>query len=420
MKRRFLSLVLCALMLTAAFLVGCGERSEEEIIADIAANAKQPYTVTLWIPTNDTTTPEAVQMVEDAINEILRKDFSTEIDLHAIKDSEYEAAVSACMDEIQALLDAGATPAKSIMDTKVANKDVTVIKTEEGTYETVYPAVENTQMDIFLTRSQAEFEKYAKAGQLASLQAYLDGSYSNLAKVIYPTLFELTKYNGATYGIPVNHAIGEYTLIVIDKALADTYNSEYEADVTTATTLADLKEFIAWAGEHTTVALSAVKEDLTEDDQAVFTELPGTSDTAAVRVVKGDFVDLENYRKDSYVIKYQMPVATAEDAFSSMFVISTYSVENSLKNPRAMEVLEFINTDVEIKTLLQYGIEGVHYKLNYAEDDASMSNPTLEMISDDYSMNTLYTGNVYKSYRAEGVTMADSWVTAKEQNLDSK
>ena len=411
MKRRFLSLVLCALMLLSVVLAGCGTRTEEEIIADIAASAKQPYTLSLWIPTNDTTTPEAIQAVEDAINVIIRKEFSTIIELHAIKDSEYEAAVAAKLNEIQSLLDGGATPANMI------EHKTKVVKTEDGTYETVYPAIENTQLDIFLTRTQADYDKYVAEGKAASIQSFLDGAFRNLNKVIYPILMDGIKKNGSAYGLPVNHAIGEYTLAVVDKALA----TEYQLDVETAT-LAELNDFILWAKNRADVALSAAREDIADADIATFDALSaagcvGISDKAAVRIVKGDFVDLENYRKDSYVIKYKMPVATAEDIFSSVFVISTFSIQTSA-SPRAIELLNYLNTNEELKTLLQYGIEDVHYELVYAEDDLDLSDPTLTIISDDYSMNTLYTGNVYKSFRGEGVTLADSWVTAKEQNLD--
>ena len=411
MKRRILSLALCALMLLTVFLVGCGERSVDEIIADIAASAKQPYTLSLWIPTNDSTTPEAVQAVEDAINVILRKEFSTSIELHAIKDSEYEATVAAKLNEIQSLLDNGATPANMI------EHKTQVVKTEEGTYETVYFPVEDTQLDIFLTRTEADYTKYVSEGKIASIQSFLDGAYRNLNKVIFPTLMDGIKKNGSAYGLPVNHVIGEYTLAVVDKALATEYGLSADA-----ATLADLNDFIVWAKDRVDVALSAAKEDINEADVATFEALVeagcvGTSDKAAVRIVKGDFVDLENYRKDALVIKYKMPVATTEDIFSSVLVISTFSIQNNA-NPRAIEFLDYLNTNVELKTLLQYGIEGVHYQLNYAEDDLDLSDPTLEIISDAYSMNTLYTGNVYKTFRGEGVTMADSWVVAKEQNLD--
>lgn len=421
MKRRFLSLVLCALMLMSAFLVGCGEKTDEEIINRIASEAKQPYTLAVWIPTNDTTTAEAVQAVEDAINAILTKEFSTAIEIYAIKDSEYEQAVADRLAAIQALTDGGAESAKSIMDTKVKNGDVTVIKTEGGTYETVYPEVMDNQLDIFVVRSKADMKKYVEAKQIASIQSHIDGLYRNLTKVVYPTFFDQMKKDlGACYGVPVNHVIGEYTLAVIDKKLADAY----EGDISEAATLADLKEFILWAKTQTSVALSADAADIASADADTFTALQeagcvGTFDTAAVRIVKGDYVDLENYRKGSYVIKYQMPVATEEDVYASILAISTFSVENALANPRAIEFLHYLNTNEELKTLLQYGIEGVHYQLNYAEDDVNLEHPTLEIISDDYSMNTLYTGNIYKTYRGEGVTMADSWVTAKEQNLDS-
>ena len=429
MKRKILSLVLCALMLMSAFLVGCGEKTEDEIIARIAKNATQPYTITLWIPTNDTTTPEAVQAVEDAMNEILRKEFSTEVKIYAIKDSEYEAAVEARLNEIKGKIDAGAESAKITMDDKVKNGDVTVIKTEAGTYETVYPDVLDTQMDIFLTRTKEDFVKYKSAGQLASLYNHLTGLYRNFDKIIATNLLR----NGETYwheryGVPVNHVIGEYSFLVVDKTLADKYNATLKAedkiDFASLTTLADLEAFITWAKGQTTVALSGNKDAFTADDQTVWQTLSdagcvGASDDAAVFYAKGDFVDLENYRKDSYVVKYEMPVATEEEIFSSVFVISSYSVENPTTNPRAMDFLYYLNTNVTMKTLLQYGIEGVHYELVYAEDDINLENPTIKIISDDYSMNTLYTGNVYKTYRAEGVTLADSWETAKEQNLDS-
>ena len=429
MKRKILSLVLCALMLVSAFLVGCGEKTEDEIIARIAKNATQPYTITLWIPTNDSTTAEAVQAVEDAMNEILRKEFSTEVKIYASKDSEYEAAVEARLNEIKGKIDGGAEAAKLIMDDKVKNGDVTVIKTEAGTYETVYPDVLDTQMDIFLTRTKADFDKYKSAGQLASLYNHLTGLYRNFDKIIATNLLR----NGETYwheryGVPVNHVIGEYSFLVVDKTLADKYNATLKAedkiDFASLTTLADLEAFITWAKGQTSVALAGAKDVFTAEDQTVWQTLSdagcvGTSDDAAVFYAKGDFVDLENYRKDSYVVKYEMPVATEEEIFSSVFVISSYSVENPTTNPRAMDFLYYLNTDVTMKTLLQYGIEGVHYELVYAEDDINLENPTIRIISDDYSMNTLYTGNIYKTYRAEGVTLADSWETAKEQNLDS-
>ena len=429
MKRRIFSLILCALMLMSAFLVGCGDKTDDEIIARIAKNATQPYTITLWIPTNDTTTAEAVQAVQDAMNEILRKEFSTEVKIYAIKDSEYEAAVEARLNEIKEKIDAGQESAKSIMDTKVKNGDVTVVKNDDGTYETVYPDVLDVQMDLFLTRTKADFDKYKGAGQIASLYNHMTGLYRNFDKIIATNLLK----NGETYwheryGVPVNHVIGEYSFLVVDKELADKYNKtlseEAKIDFASLKTLSDLEAFITWAKGQTAVALSGAKDAFTADDQTVWQTLSdagcvGTSDDAAVCFAKGDFVDLENYRKDSYVVKYQMPVATEEEIFSSVFVISTYSVENATTNPRAMDFLYYLNTNVTMKTLLQYGIEGVHYELVYAEDDINLENPSIRIISDDYSMNTLYTGNIYKSYRGEGVTLADSWETAKEQNLDS-
>lgn len=409
MKTRFLSLFLCALMLASVLLVGCGDRTEEEIIKDIAESARQPYTLSLWIPTNASTTQAEIDKVEAAINELLKQEYSTQIELHAIKDSEYEAAVLARMKEVEAKLAAGSTQANKIVH------ETKVIKTEGGTYETVYPEMVDTQMDIFLVRGKSDFTTLISEKRISSLHTQITGKYRALTKHIYPTLMDAGLQGATYYGVPVNHVIGEYTLAIVDKALAD----EYELDTTTVSSLADMKEFLVWASEKG-VALSAQDADINEADSEVYAELKaagcvGTSDAAAVKLVKGDFVDIEEYSKDSYVVKYTMPTLTEEDKYASIFAISTYTISID----RSMEILAFLNTNREMKTLLQYGIAGDHYELVYEEDDIDLSDPTIKILKDTYSMNTLYTGNVYKTYRGEGVTFADSWVTAKLQNLDT-
>jgi hypothetical protein len=104
------------------------------------------------------------------------------------------------------------------MDTKVKNGDVTVVKNDDGTYETVYPDVLDVQMDLFLTRTKADFDKYKGAGQIASLYNHMTGLYRNFDKIIATNLLK----NGDTYwheryGVPVNHVIGEYSFLVVDK-----------------------------------------------------------------------------------------------------------------------------------------------------------------------------------------------------------
>ena len=55
-------------------------------------------------------------------------------------------------------------------------------------------------------------------------------------------------------------------------------------------------------------------------------------------------------------------------------------------------------------------MEGTHWKLNDKDDTV------IDIISGDYKMNLVETGNVYMTYPGEGIPMS-YWDYAKEQNL---
>ena len=76
-----------------------------------------------------------------------------------------------------------------------------------------------------------------------------------------------------------------------------------------------------------------------------------------------------------------------------------------------MEIITLLNTSEEIRTVLQYGVEGQHWK----QDE--LDNSVIVQLSDEYNMNIMDTGNVYMTYPDYGAAM--DWSSEKTQNLDS-
>jgi len=133
--------------------------------------------------------------------------------------------------------------------------------------------------------------------------------------------------------------------------------------------------------------------------------------TSKVAVTYDYLLPMETENSDDYYyIQTETPVMNYENIFESIFAVTSYAAEYD----RAVEILYNLQTDEEIRTLLQYGIKGEDYQL---EDGV------LEMIKNNkgeyaYKMNSLYTGNGYLTYPAEGVEM-DAWEYVKDINYDS-
>ena len=96
-----------------------------------------------------------------------------------------------------------------------------------------------------------------------------------------------------------------------------------------------------------------------------------------------------------------------EDIFGAMFAVSAYTKNLS----RSMEIITYLNTDPTFRTILQYGVQGVHW--DYERED---SEETIKILNNDYQMKLTDTGNVYMTYPGPGISK-DVWKYGKEQNL---
>lgn len=491
--KKFLCIVMCLTMFLVPMLTGCGETATdgEEAVADTEV-VRYPMTLSLWLPTDENTTDEAIKLVETELNKLTTAKYDTAIELHAISADDYAKAIE---DKLLSIDDVKKAQEKAKADAEKERVDnihsgivaTDAVETEEvddngeTTFEaettvdeygqsiTIYPAVEDDQLDIFLVKGYDEYLNYIEEGLVQALDSEMSDIGKKLSSYIYPHFLDMADIDGL-YGIPNNHQLGEYQFLLVNKRLVDEWS--YSADE--LTTLTACEDFIRDMGAlkaSGNASLSGVTPLLGECEAAnmIFFNGEGnfslgaepsllcaqlTADTPylltaeellpqrlfgsqytkvlgmmkrlkasgyvgngniednsefAVGVVSGNHTDIEKYEDDYYVYIHGVPVATEKDVFESVFCVSTYSKDVS----RAMEIITYLNTDESMKTILQYGVEGTHWKADKTADGED----TIKIISNDYKMNNVDTGNVYLTYPAEGVAKS-YWEHSMQQNID--
>ncbi len=111
-----------------------------------------------------------------------------------------------------------------------------------------------------------------------------------------------------------------------------------------------------------------------------------------------------------YVVPVGYPMASAEDIYGNMFAVAT----TTLSVERSMQIITYLNTNTEIRNLLQYGIEGQHYIFD--------ENNRVKLMEDKngnkYEMDIYATGNAFLAYPDPSMN-ASIWENGKVQNRDS-
>lgn len=469
MKRRLISIALCLAMLcTAIMTASCGKEDDmSDVGEDKVASA---MTITIWGIKEKGTTDEAIAEVEAAMSRITEAQFNTAVKLMLYTETEYDKMLEKKMDEIQERLDLEAAEAEakkaaekearkngetttaaetSAEDSTEEIADETVLD-EYGLPTTLYPEVEDNQLDIFLMTDYKMFQKYAEKKVLSALDEQLSSSSKLLKSYINPSLLAAGKIGKTTYAILNNQMVGEYTFMILNKKMMDKYY--YDPD--DFTSLNDAKEFIEVVGANESVtpyagirepvginyftsdgsktvvgnmlspsavagedgsprSLFSVRNWTTyiklmkeiESNNWLGSETPKPTDNFAVGIIRGEWADVEGFEENYYVKVLQNPQGTTENMYNGMFAVSTYT-----KNvARSMEIITYLNTRSDLRNLFAYGIEGVHYELN--------KDGVVKKLSDDYNMKLEYTGNTFIAYPPEG-TSADVWEVAKLHNLD--
>ncbi len=483
MKKNFLCMLLCVAMLMSLVLTSCSissgdvETVEGDDEANLSESDRTPVTLTFWLPAETAIDEETVAMVQGAMNTYLKSNFSTAVELKIFSEEAYKAAVDERLDAIEEKAEQDRIEEEKRKEEERYNRlngitteattppetEETVVETfkdEYGVTQEKYPAVSPYQLDIFLITDYSDYLAYIEREALSDLSTTIKGTSKVLNSYIYPHFLTAAAFNGATYAIPNNHALGEFKYLLLNKEMVKKYS--YDADKLAAAVLSegnlsgceefindiikyekesDVTPLLSWTdpagmyywsddGEWSVLASnfgatpsfnqassigSIFKNNIYKanfklmkgfEEAGAIAEDPANCDNFAVGVIEGTATDAAVYSEEYYIYTYDYPKATQEELFAGAFAVSSYTANFD----RAMEVIVALNTVPELRDILQYGVEGIHF--NYNADG------TVKKLTDDYNMNILYTGNVYMASLEEGMN-PDLWENAKEINLSS-
>ena len=251
------------LVLLAATLLSVGtgctsvNANEKEMSATEAASNKTT-TITLTAITGDSTTEEAIQKVQEAMNVLSKSEYKTQVILQLKTADEYVAYVDAMAQKLEEEIAAKEAEEARIRAEKKAKREAEKIaaaqskirsiwattttadpdEETEGSQEMTedaygravlkYPELEGTHLDIIFVTGYDMLYDFEEKGYLEEISSELTSGYKILSKYIYPTFLENTKVEGGQYAVGNNRLIGEYTYVLVDKELAKKYNVNTE------------------------------------------------------------------------------------------------------------------------------------------------------------------------------------------------
>lgn len=406
--------------------------------------------------------------INKAINKITKEKYKTQIKFRYVLASEYYAELEGAFAARSAAIANGTLEKAGISET-----EETVVN-EYGIPELKYPTTPSYQVDIMYLDGAQRYRSYIEQGLLASMESMMEDAANQLTYYVDSVLMDSVRYNGVTYAVPNRRTIGEYIYLAVDAKLASdfnyvpehfgnslysnetyeflnfVYNTDYEEAVYPlyCEDGVELENIHYWNfnldGNSVSVDYSdfslffgAYSENAVQGDKLPFTNVlsseiykqnlskqvyyentpgflaPSADDKAAMRVVKGGYETKAELEAEGYaVLTIQAPRATEEDVFGSMFAIS----ETSSDTNRSMEIITYLNTNEEFRNLLQYGIEGVNYKL--ATVEGGDEEYVVETADNVYKMDVNKTGNVFIAY-PNSAEAAKAIAFGKEQNRDA-
>lgn len=292
---------------------------------------------------------------------------------------------------------------------------------------------------------------------------------TDMYKNIDARFWEAAKVQGKTYGVPSEKEIGSMPMWVFTKEYVDKYNVPYE-DIHT---LEDLEPWLQVVSENepNVVPLYLTKDYTAPTYMDKIQDPIGIEygdDTLTVKNVfetdrmKETLKTMRKYYEAGYINK---DAATASDdkaqkrfvtkgdgqPYAELIwgkdlgyeVVATPIMDTSITNAsargaltavnaqsehpeKAVELLNLINTDIYLRNLLNYGIEGVHWeKAEIPADEAKAAEgkpyiydtkvKLIEGASKDYSVPYWVQGGLFNTYVLDNEPL-DKWATFKEFN----
>ncbi len=346
---------------------------------------------------------------------------------------------------------------------------------EYGVTELKYPDVTDHQVDIFYLGGIENFDKFMRRQWLSELDDMITGDSKKITDYILPEyLSNFKKTEDGTYAIPNNDVIGEYTYLLLDKrimaaydyAATDTfdtltcanvqdilkkvdqfhrddfvplYSNRGELDLTNVQFLGldengkYSHDFSVMGGYYTqsyefgvldnfypcvnifndTKVVDQIRTLVKYKELGYYAKEDEADKPFAVGYVKGGLEVLEQYGDNYEVIVLERPRMSTDDVYDNMFAVGSYTSNLS----RSMEVITYLNTNVEFRNLILYGIENENYKIIETEIDG-VTYKTVSRLNNDYMMDPAKTGNVMIAYPLEG-ELPNIREYQKRQNIEA-
>lgn len=394
MKKRVL-----ALLLIAALLSGCAGSPIE------GDHSESPLTLiyyTIGTPDRD------LALVNEALNKLLLPRYGFTVEYHKIGWNDYTDRLNAIMNTAQ-------------------------------------------DYDVAFTWSE-NYAASAQAGAFLALDDYLAGGGKALYEVVDERFWRGVTVNGSIYGVPTNKELANPIQFLFSRELVE----KYKMDVSQCRTLKDLEPFLAQIAQEESGCIPLFLDSGHLDLMAVWDyEYVGTNQIPLVvqttddtcRVVnlyetpeaRETLEMLRRYYVRGY-INQDAPLRTSfsrfpdeqvfcrissggpdsDTSFSTDFgypilsvqasraVVTSISTQggimavnaNSAHKKEAMTFLLAVNTDPDVRNLLNYGVEGIHYEMTESGQ--------VRLISQDYRAIPYTQGNWFLLHTMVGES-PDKW-----------
>lgn len=268
MNKKLISLILCVLMLCSVLLTSCGEEdaageteTSKATLTMLVVSENQVYYTDAEmaaLSAEEKAEVEEIQAqyaaVTEQINKVTKAKYNTALKIYyytqdqyyealetkmtntVVKNKEAETATKAYKALARAQKKLGVTDEVELYHLfeeeypqyiqYIAVPAALVEKSEDEALknEEIYPEVDIDQVDIMFIDSYDKYVEYIDAGWLSKLNDSLASSAKKLTSYVYPAFLEAVKIKKGTYAIPNNTIIGEYTSLLVNKAMCDKYS----------------------------------------------------------------------------------------------------------------------------------------------------------------------------------------------------
>ena len=427
MSKKIICLFLGLVMLLSVCLTACGEKDDEGAMNEIGETASQTAeTLAMYLMSEKPVDADTVAEIEEAVNKITENKFKTRLKLYYYTEEEYYQKLDAAFAERDERK-ANGTLASSKKEDETAEDETFVNEygIVEIKYPTItgyqvdifymggkenFDKYKNDnrlqRLDDEINSSSKDLTTNIPAQFLSNIKSLNKGTYAiptskAIGEYTYLLLNKKAMTDAYLRSETGSTTYEEYTSLTCDKVkdfleLVNT-DEELKASYYPLYTNLDSVELLIsnlkyWGVDDNGVLSEAFSvlggyygnnddyldankyaklENLFENEQFIndikvlkgyefdgYYEAEEGKDFAVGYVTGGKEI-IEEYGEDYELVPVAYPRLTEEELYSDMFAVCTYTANLG----RSMKILTLLNTDINFRNLILYGIEGVHYQL---------------------------------------------------------